>query len=134
MKFRILEQRGEYRIEAFVENANEQKTSETITVEGRGWFKPAEVVKTQHYHKFGEWRRVFITNGEPRLVDDMGREIFGSNPLGLEFVTHGLPGFVESPDNKEAKFDSYEEAENYIWQEWGNQGWKAIEKPEWRQV
>ena len=97
MKFRILEQRGKYKIQSWHEGVMQWSRCP--------WWK---------YSPDG-----FIKTKNPSWID-VDEFVTNKNSDDFEYVV--------------VLFDSYEEAENYIWQEWGNQGWKAIEKPEWRQV
>ena len=129
MKFRIQEQRGKFRIEAFVNTGQQFQSGETIEVESR-WFRPDKLVIEKRHQEAYEWHRVYVTDGRPRMVISRSELTASFTPTqGVNI--HANP---DCPTNHEAIFDSYEEAEDFIFQQYGWEGWRSIEKPEWKTV
>lgn len=119
MKFRIMEQRGKYRIEVTLPFDGESVQVSQDVTETRTLFSKNTVIE-KHFTRSEGKRMVAISEGKTRLIST---EPFWRTYLDTTYVQLAP-----------ADFDSYEEAENFIWEEWGNEGWRNIEKPEWRQV
>ena len=123
MKFRILEQRGKFRI------MKKGHISYYITTENvcrRTWFG----VKFNHRkdkvnRKEGEWLGVCDKGSGPELHCESSLYTWGVNKI-IPFASTEVEDAVE--------FDSYKKAENYVKKHYGLEGVKGIELPDWRQV
>lgn len=105
IKFRILERRGTYRIEY----QERQIQFDSRPVFGRVKRKDVCLGWTR-------WKTILKTDRTEKIM------------------YYGIGGPYTEYRCAPKEFESYESAENYIWEEYGNEGWKRIEEPDWKVV
>ena len=105
MKFRIVSQRGVFRIQSPKgDTCREYETTTNVTT-GYLWWKKTDVVIGALWGKQEDWK-------------------FHRHFTEAEGLTW----------NKAYEFDTYKKAEDYIKKFYGSTGVDAIEKPEWKTV
>jgi len=116
-KFRIVEQRGVFRIQSC--RSYEAECGSRIKVEGgKHWWNFEKTSFEYVYETAYEW-------------------YFCAKCADVEFVPNDsrYDGAYREPhynEVKEYEFDTYKKAENYIKKFYGSTGVDAIEKPEWQ--
>lgn len=130
MKFRIVEQRGVFRIQRLEVDAwRILPTTESFTT-GHLWWKRTEVEKSQIWGRVTDWETLGVRDGK-----EFSRRFIPARDLTLtgEELGRGTIRWNRVPPQvKEYEFDTYKKAENYIRKFYGSTGVDAIEKPEWR--
>ncbi len=112
VKFKIQQKRDKFRILKFEKIKVVAKCKES---------KTALFGKTKYFGSRTESTMEEWSEGVPLVFGLACIPYFPSNPRDLKFYA-------------EKHFDSYGEAEDYIFQEYGWNGWGAIQEPEWKTV
>lgn len=128
MKFRIVEQRGVFRIQSHRSYRNHV----TTTVKRRRGFREPEY--TEQYETVDEWYFCAKRGDEEFTPND-------SRYVGSRVAVWGAGGYPSNLGSVPSsmvvniyEFDTYKKAENYIKKFYGSTGVDAIEKPAWKTV
>lgn len=131
-KFRIVEQRGVFRIQSH----RSYRRNISTTEKRRGWFRDS--VWTENYETIDEWYFCAKRGGvefypnDIRYKNQSAKWDLRDFGPGTSPVYANLGSVPASMRVKEYEFDTYKKAENYIKKFYGSTGVDAIEKPEWR--